>query len=99
MLLANTLTEVVRTIVELAKNLGMQVVAEGVETAEQVERLKALGCSFAQGFYFSRPVPAEQAGELVRQQADAGSLSGLPRLVPNEIAGSAPPAGSIQNPR
>ncbi len=92
-------TEVVRTIVELAKNLGMQVVAEGVETAEQVDRLKALGCSFGQGFYFSRPVPAEQAGELVRLQAEAGSLIGLAWLVPSETVGSAPPAGSSQNPR
>ena len=77
----------------------MQVVAEGVETAGQVERLKALGCSFGQGFYFSKPVPAGEAGQLVRQQAEAGRLNGLPWLGPNETAGSAPPAGSSQNPR
>ena len=92
-------TEVVRTIVELAKNLGMQVVAEGVETAEQMERLKAMGCSFGQGFYFSRPVPAEEAGVLVHQQAEAGRISGLRWLVPNGTADSAPPTDPVRSPR
>ncbi len=63
---------IVRTIVTLAHNLGMDVIAEGVETAEQLERLKALGCEFGQGFYFSRAVPAEEAAALL----------GLPVAVP-----------------
>ena len=49
-------SEMVRAIAALAHNLGMDVVAEGVETAEQLERLRAIGCEYAQGFYFSRPV-------------------------------------------
>jgi diguanylate cyclase (GGDEF)-like protein/PAS domain S-box-containing protein len=56
---------IVRTIVELAHNLGRRVIAEGVETAEQLVRLRALGCEHAQGFYFSRPLPPEDAESLL----------------------------------
>jgi Amt family ammonium transporter len=56
---------IARTIVGLARNLGMTVTAEGVETLEQAEWLRKTGCDFAQGFLFSRPVPAEQAMELI----------------------------------
>jgi EAL domain-containing protein (putative c-di-GMP-specific phosphodiesterase class I) len=48
--------EIVRTIMNLAKNLGMDVIAEGVENKEQAAQLKALQCDYAQGFFFSRPV-------------------------------------------
>jgi len=51
---------VVRATIELARDLGMRVVAEGVETHDQVERLIALGCDDAQGFWFGRPMTAEQ---------------------------------------
>jgi len=61
-------SEMVRAIVALAHNLGMDVVAEGVETAEQSEELYALGCEYAQGFYFSRPVDAMEAGRLIASQ-------------------------------
>jgi diguanylate cyclase (GGDEF)-like protein/PAS domain S-box-containing protein len=47
-------------IVGLAEALGLAVVAEGVETAEQAEMLRTLGCAFAQGYLFGRPQPAEQ---------------------------------------
>lgn len=47
--------EIVRTIVMLAHNLGLKVIAEGVETQEQLELLKHIGCEMAQGFLFSRP--------------------------------------------
>jgi len=48
--------EIVQTIVMLAQNLGMKVVAEGVETEYQVEQLKKFNCEVAQGYYFSRPM-------------------------------------------
>jgi diguanylate cyclase (GGDEF)-like protein len=48
--------EIVKTIVTLAHNLGMQAIAEGVETPDQCEKLRAVGCEFAQGYLFSRPV-------------------------------------------
>jgi diguanylate cyclase (GGDEF)-like protein len=57
--------EIVRTIITLAHNLRMDVIAEGVETAEQLSRLRDLGCEYGQGYYFSRPVPAEEANHLI----------------------------------
>ncbi|MGB7266164.1 MAG: EAL domain-containing protein [Terracidiphilus sp.] len=58
--------QIVRTIVELARVLGMDVVAEGIETREQYDLLRQLGCRFGQGFLFSRPVPAETVTEMLR---------------------------------
>jgi diguanylate cyclase (GGDEF)-like protein len=54
---------VIRATVELARDLGMRVVAEGVETHEQVEQLTALGCDDAQGFWFGKPMPADEFEE------------------------------------
>mgnify|MGYP002623720479 CR=1 FL=1 len=51
---------VVRTVIDLGHRLGMSVIAEGVETAEQLQCLRELGCDQFQGFLFSKPVPAEQ---------------------------------------
>ncbi|HVR71549.1 MAG TPA: EAL domain-containing protein [Vicinamibacteria bacterium] len=56
---------IVRTIVELAHNLGRRVIAEGVETAEQLARLRALGCEHAQGFFFARALPSAEAEALL----------------------------------
>jgi diguanylate cyclase (GGDEF)-like protein/PAS domain S-box-containing protein len=61
--------ELVRTIVSLARDMGTQVVAEGVETAEQVGFLREVGCAAAQGFYFSPPVDGAEAGALVGRSA------------------------------
>ena len=58
--------QIVRTIVDLARVLGMDVVAEGIETPEQDALLQNLGCRFGQGFLFSRPVPPEQIGRMLR---------------------------------
>lgn len=54
-------SEIVATIIQLAHNLGMKVTAEGVESAEQLEQLRALSCEYGQGYYFSRPVVADSA--------------------------------------
>jgi EAL domain-containing protein (putative c-di-GMP-specific phosphodiesterase class I) len=64
-------SEIVRTIVTLARNLGIDVIAEGVETAEQLAQLSALGCGQVQGFYFSRPVATEAAAALVERSTVA----------------------------
>ena len=58
--------QIVRTIVELARVLGMDVVAEGIETQEQYALLRQLGCRFGQGFLFSRPVAADTISEMLR---------------------------------
>jgi diguanylate cyclase (GGDEF)-like protein len=52
-------------VVGIAHGLGLRVCAEGVETPEQLSRVRALGCDLAQGFLFSRPLPAEAASELL----------------------------------
>lgn len=57
--------EIVRTIVSLAKNLNLQVIAEGIETIEQADFLKKLHCDYGQGFLYSKPVAAGQAAELM----------------------------------
>lgn len=56
---------IVNTIVTLARNLNLEVIAEGVENAEQLRYLKNIGCNLAQGYYFSRPVPAKLAQEMI----------------------------------
>lgn len=48
--------QIVHTIISLADNLGMDVVAEGIETVEQADELKSLGCQYAQGYFFSKPI-------------------------------------------
>ena len=60
--------EIVRTIVTLARSLDMAVVAEGVETADQLRQLGELGCDYGQGYLFSRPVGAGQAAELLTDE-------------------------------
>ncbi|WP_433296006.1 putative bifunctional diguanylate cyclase/phosphodiesterase [Actinoplanes sp. CA-030573] len=57
-------TALADTIVQLGKSLGMATVAEGIEEFGQLAALREMGCHFAQGYYFSRPVPADEAGAL-----------------------------------
>jgi diguanylate cyclase (GGDEF)-like protein/PAS domain S-box-containing protein len=61
-------SEMVRAIVALAHTLGMDVVAEGVETPAQAAQLIALGCEFAQGFHYSKAVDGVAAGHLIAAQ-------------------------------
>jgi sensor c-di-GMP phosphodiesterase-like protein len=50
---------VLHTISVMAHNRGLKVVAEGIETPEQVEYLRSIGCEYAQGYYYSRPLPPQ----------------------------------------
>jgi diguanylate cyclase (GGDEF)-like protein/PAS domain S-box-containing protein len=72
--------EIVRTIVSLAHNLALEVVGEGVETPEQAEGLRVLGCGYAQGYLFSPPVAPDAMPDLLdrvfRWTAEAGAASG-----------------------
>ncbi|MET8147763.1 bifunctional diguanylate cyclase/phosphodiesterase [Actinoplanes sp. NPDC049668] len=58
-------TALASTIVQLGQSLGMTTVAEGIEEYGQLAALREMGCTFAQGFYFSRPVAAGEAGRLI----------------------------------
>jgi PAS domain S-box-containing protein len=58
--------EILKAILMLARQLGLTVTAEGVETAAQAEELRALGCDYAQGFLFARPMPPSEAGVFMR---------------------------------
>lgn len=58
--------QIVRTIVELARVLGMNVVAEGIETRAQYELLLQMGCRYGQGYLFAKPMPADEVTRLLR---------------------------------
>ncbi|MBE9059875.1 bifunctional diguanylate cyclase/phosphodiesterase [cf. Phormidesmis sp. LEGE 11477] len=61
-------TEIVRTIIDLANNLGLDIVAEGVETEAQLAGLRSLGCYNIQGFYFARPMTPAAALEFIQKR-------------------------------
>jgi len=65
---------IVQTIIMLARNLGLSVVAEGVETAMQCEELIKLGCNSAQGFYFARPMSIDRAVEYLENDGSGSSV-------------------------
>ncbi|MCA1613022.1 MAG: PAS domain S-box protein, partial [Acidobacteria bacterium] len=73
--------EIVRTIILLARNMGKDVVAEGVETEGQLARLRELHCTYAQGYLFSRPQTAEDTETMLR----AGLESGLFLLIEGDM--------------
>jgi len=62
--------KIVETILSLADQLNLDVITEGIETDEQLALLKELKCKYGQGYYFSRPVPAEEAERLIEKEVD-----------------------------
>jgi diguanylate cyclase (GGDEF)-like protein/PAS domain S-box-containing protein len=66
--------EIVRTILPMANNLHLNVIAEGVETMEQIAMLRELRCEYAQGYYFSKPVTDIEAGALLEQHQSGSSF-------------------------
>ena len=58
-------TKMLEVVIDIAEYLSIPVIAEGVETREQMEALKGMGCDFVQGYYFSRPVPAGEYEKFV----------------------------------
>ena len=71
--------EIVRAVVGLAHNLGLEVIADGVEQREQLDYLKVLGCEFAQGFHISAPLSAAEARGAARDRCRARALAALRR--------------------
>ena len=69
---------IVRTISTLARNLGMEVIAEGIETEEQFRQLQKLGCEYGQGYLFSPPVAKDAVVHLLARDAHGDSASELP---------------------
>jgi EAL domain-containing protein (putative c-di-GMP-specific phosphodiesterase class I) len=73
--------EIVRTIMALARNLKMDVVAEGVETLEQAVELRAMNCEYGQGYYFSRALNAESAVNLISASVNEIPSSAVDSLI------------------
>ncbi len=59
----------VMVMVEMASNLGLRTIAEGIETEEQADLLRSAGCTMGQGYYFGKPMTADELLELLREQA------------------------------
>ena len=68
-------TAIVTATLAFGSALGLKVTAEGVETDDQAERLTALGCEFAQGYLFGRPMPAAEVPALLGARLPAGSAA------------------------
>jgi EAL domain-containing protein (putative c-di-GMP-specific phosphodiesterase class I) len=75
--------EIVRTIITLAQSLNLTIVAEGIETNEQLEMLSELGCEYGQGHFFSKALTVEWAASLLFANANiAFDTKTPPRLMP-----------------
>ncbi len=77
---------IVNAIIQMAKNLGLRTVAEGVETSEMLQRLQNFGCDEAQGYFFARPMPADEFSAFVVQ-------GGAARILEETQYSRAPAAG------
>lgn len=80
---------VVQAVVTLAGNLGMEVIAEGIETPEQLAMIQALECSAGQGYFFARPMAAEVATEFLHQPRPEVNESAGPAVSARATAGQA----------
>jgi EAL domain-containing protein (putative c-di-GMP-specific phosphodiesterase class I) len=61
-------TSIITAVIAMGRSLDQTVLAEGVETAEQLAMLQLLKCAQGQGFYYSRPVPPDQFADLLRRE-------------------------------
>jgi diguanylate cyclase (GGDEF)-like protein len=85
---------IVRSVIDLSHNLGVEVVGEGVETKEVSDMLALLGCDFVQGFYRSAPTPAKEIPWLVGVMQPVGSPAPPPPPPPPSPSTSAPASAS-----
>jgi len=77
----NGTLEIVKAIMQLAQSLRLEVIAEGVESEEQLCSLRKLGCDHIQGFLFSKPLDSDSAEGLYRETFETGFFSPLSALV------------------
>jgi diguanylate cyclase (GGDEF)-like protein len=82
--------ELVRAIITLSHALGIEVVAEGIETVNQLHQLRILNCEFGQGYLFSRPVPTKEAELLVRSPAAWAAYAPAEKMKIPEAPAAAP---------
>jgi EAL domain-containing protein (putative c-di-GMP-specific phosphodiesterase class I) len=73
----------------MAQNLGLGVIAEGIENQASSDLLRSLGCRFGQGFYFSRAVNAEIAAAMLREWSGPSEQRRPPIAAPNEVSSEA----------
>lgn len=76
---------IVRTIINMAKNLNLAIIAEGVENANQKRLLHSMGCQYAQGFYFSKPLPADQVLSIGLDSLPASLHDSLPKISSSDL--------------
>jgi EAL domain-containing protein (putative c-di-GMP-specific phosphodiesterase class I) len=72
--------EIVHTIIALAHSLGMETIAEGIETMAQMQQLRGLNCTCGQGYFFSKPLDAESATRLLKEKKRFSTSSNLHAL-------------------
>ena len=84
--------QIAAAVIEMARALGMTVVAEGVETLEQLLCLRRLGCHFAQGYYFAKPMPADDPAFVLHRSATSDWADSVPngRMPRSDQIGSRP---------
>jgi EAL domain-containing protein (putative c-di-GMP-specific phosphodiesterase class I) len=68
--------DIVELIIALAHKMNQRVIAEGIETVRQVDRLLELGCEYGQGYFFAQPLEAKAAQQMMRQQVAPMRSSG-----------------------
>jgi EAL domain-containing protein (putative c-di-GMP-specific phosphodiesterase class I) len=91
----NGVGDITRAVIVLAQTLDQAITAEGVETADQAARLAALGCTHAQGFYFSAAVPGPVAAKLARRPQPLVDRIRRATIEFQRTSGTAPPRGAM----
>ncbi len=86
----NDVRDIVGAVTGLAHRLGLEVIAEGVETGGQLGQVRSLGCEYVQGYFFSKPVDRDRAAELLR--------TGFPPLPGSEGAATPAAGGPVEEP-
>ena len=98
------LVEIVRTIGSLARQLGLRVIAEGIENAEQLNLIRALDCEYGQGYFFSRPLDSQNAGRLLKtglpktQETESATGNGGERIARADRSDGEPALSAVKDP-